>query len=65
MQRELAADRAARCAELEGIIRELQKNMEARPPCRRWMREGCASLYIVHFVTIMSFQRTAYGAIET
>lgn len=30
MQRELATDRAARCAELEGIIRELQKNMEAR-----------------------------------
>ena len=38
MQRELAADRAARCAELEGIIRELQKNMEACLPCRRWMR---------------------------
>ncbi len=32
MQRELAADRAARCAELEGIIRELQKNMEVPDP---------------------------------
>ncbi len=40
MQRELAADRATRCAELEGIIRELQKNMEvpdpvgAKPPAK-------------------------------
>jgi len=30
MNRELASDRAARCTELEGIIRELQRNMEAR-----------------------------------